>query len=141
MEKDKESYLLVDIPRGEARCIALADIYDFARINEACYNGHRLPLPSGIQKLLDDWSLQNSADSNPNWETEFCWWEDPVRGLAQQKAPTPSEPGVAIVQKPVSGYFPFEIRRVMTAVNTTPPGDLKTTAKEPFPTAGLPTSK
>ncbi|MFG0331907.1 MAG: hypothetical protein ACF8TS_00970, partial [Maioricimonas sp. JB049] len=101
-------HLLLDVPRGECRCLPLSDLYDVESIRTACFTSNqKLKLPREVIELLTRWQQQNrpparTAESRTAEYGVLCLWQDPYYDLENRLIE-------GTVARPVSGEFPFEL--------------------------------
>ena len=75
---DGSGYLLVDLPRGESRCVSLTDDFTIDEIKTACeVPSKQLALPREITRMLSAWQVNQTSDSIPI----ACRWKDAVLDL------------------------------------------------------------
>lgn len=104
-----ESYLLLDLPNSESKCVELSSLYDIDKIRDASRTGKpgELPLPVDIRSALDSWADKSGVAERIPLDIR---WEDPIHQLFTfpQMAETVSK-NQRTTLKLFHGNFPFHV--------------------------------
>ncbi len=105
---DDNCYLLFDLPgpRGVSKCLSLGESYGVNSITTACQDvNQRLPLPYEVSAALLAWRAALGSNEPP--PTVCCYWEDPVRRVAQR--PIATAAGAERADARPASHFPFRL--------------------------------
>lgn len=113
-----ESYLLLDLPNSESKCVALSSHYDIDKIREASFAGKEgeLPLPLDILSALESWAVKSGLSEKIPIEQR---WEDPIHNLHSfpQMAGPMSSDKRATLKVIKGGRFPFSVPGIFSPVS------------------------